>query len=86
MWRCDTTHTRNAVNKSAGSAVIFKPTGEACSLDQPGVGGAIFFSSINARVPETLARCQAQRAAGAAGPDQPLVEATAVEEDVVVLL
>ena len=24
MWRCDTTRTRNAVNKSAGSAVIFK--------------------------------------------------------------
>ena len=44
MWRCDTTHTRNAVNKLAGSAVIFKPTGEACGLDQPGIGGAIFFS------------------------------------------
>ena len=60
MWRCDTTRTRNAVNKSAGSAVIFKPTGEACGLDQPGIGRAIFFNSINARVSETLARCQAQ--------------------------
>ena len=24
MWRCDTTRTRNVVNKSAGSVVIFK--------------------------------------------------------------
>ena len=60
MWRCDTTRTGNAVNKSAGSAIIFKPTGEACGLDQLGIGGAIFFSSISARVLETLARCQAQ--------------------------
>jgi len=73
VWRCDSTRTRNAINKSAGSAVIFKPTGEACGLDQPGIGGAIFFSSINARVPETRARCQAQRAASAACPDQPIV-------------
>ena len=73
MWRYDTTRTRNAINKSARSAFIFKPVGEACGLDQPGIGGAIFFSSINARVPETLARCQAQQAAGAACPDQPIV-------------
>ena len=71
MWRCDTTRTRNAINKSAGNTVIFKPTSEAYGLDQPSIGGAIFFSSINARVSETLARCQAQRAAGAACPDQP---------------
>ena len=57
MWRCDTTRIWNAINKSAGSAVIFKPTDEAYGLDEPGVGGAIFFSSINARVSETLARC-----------------------------
>jgi len=73
VWRCDSTRTRNAINKSAGSAVIFKPTGEAYGLDQPGISGAIFFSSINARVPETRARCQAQRAADAACPDQPIV-------------
>ena len=59
MWRRDSTFIGNAINKSAGSAVIFKPTGEACGLDQLGISGAIFFSSINARVPETLARCQA---------------------------
>ena len=73
MWRCNDIRTRNADNKSARRAFIFKPTGEACGLDQLGIGGAIFFSSINARVPETLARCQAQRAAGAACPDQPIV-------------
>ena len=55
MWRCDTTRTRNAVNKSARSAIIFKPTGEAYGLDHPSIGRAIFFSSINARVPETRA-------------------------------
>jgi len=32
-----------------------KPTGEACGLDQPGIGEAIFFSSVDARVLETLA-------------------------------
>ena len=53
MWRCDTTRIRKAVNKSAGSAIIFKPTGEAYGLVQPGIGGAIFFSLINARVLET---------------------------------
>ena len=57
---------KGGINKSAGSAVIFKPTGEACGLDQPAISGAIFFSSINARVPETRARCQAWRTAGAA--------------------
>ena len=56
-----------------GAASFSKPTGEACGLDQPGIGGAIFFSSINARVPKTQARCQAQRAASAACPDQPIV-------------
>ena len=86
MWRQDSTCTVYAINKSARSAVSFKPTGEACGLDQPGIGGAIFFSSINARVPKTRARCQAQRAAGTACPDQPIVWAIAVEEDVVVLL
>ena len=73
MWRCDTTRTRNAVNKSAVSAVIFKPTGEAYGLDQPGIDGAIFFSSFSVRVLETRARCQALRAAEAAFPDQPIV-------------
>jgi hypothetical protein len=53
VWRCDTTRTRNTINRSAGSIVIFKPTGEAYGLDQPGIDGAIFFSSINARVLET---------------------------------
>ena len=65
MWRCDTTRTRNAI--------IFKPTGEACGLDQPGIGGAIFLSSINAKVLETQERCQGQQAAGAVCPDQPIV-------------
>ena len=36
---------------------IFKPTGEAYGLNQPGIDGAIFFSLINARVPKTRARC-----------------------------
>ena len=56
-----------------GVSSFSKPTGEACGLNQPGIGGAIFFSSINARVPETRARCQAQRAASAVCPDQPIV-------------
>ena len=55
MWRQDSTYTGYAINKSARSAVSFKPTDEACGLDQPGIGRAIFFSSINARVPETRA-------------------------------
>jgi hypothetical protein len=73
MWRHDTACTGNAINKSAGSAIIFEPTGEAYGLDQPGIDSAIFFSSINARVPETLARCQAQQVVGATCPDQPIV-------------
>ena len=42
-----------------GASSFSKPTNEACGLDQPGIGGAIFFSSINARVLKTLARCRA---------------------------
>ena len=53
MWRQDSTYTGYAINKSAGNAISFEPTGEAYGLDQPGIGGAIFFSSINARVPKT---------------------------------
>ena len=53
MWRWDSTYIGYAINKSAGSAISFKPTGEAYSLDQPGIGGAIFFSSTSTRVPET---------------------------------
>ena len=56
-----------------GAPSFSKPTGEACGLDQPGIGGAIFFSSINARVLKTRARCLARRAARAACPDQPIV-------------
>ena len=60
-------------NAYTGYTISFKPTDEAGGLNQPGISGAIFFSSINARVPDTRARCQAQRVAGTACPDQPIV-------------
>ena len=36
-----------------GAPSFSKPTGEACGLDQPGIGRAIFFSSTSTRVPGT---------------------------------
>ena len=72
MWRCDAIRIGNAINKSARNAFIFKPTNEACGLDQPGTGGAIPFSLTSSRVPETRVGYQRQGAVNAMRPDQPM--------------
>ena len=53
MRRWDNTYTRYAIDKSAGNTINCKPTDEACGLDQPGIDGAILFSSTSTGVPET---------------------------------
>ena len=72
MWRWDGTCTGYAIDKSVGNAISCQPTDEARGLDQPGIGGAIPFSSTSTRVPETQVGYRKQQAVGAVRPDQPM--------------